>query len=96
MNLYTNKWEEDSGFILGFENDKDFNYLYVEVQYTEFFGRWFYLYGAYLADVKKHYLVMYNPFQDKWYDSLSPVVKKLPILDFYQFSVCSADIKKSV
>ncbi|KAL4445984.1 hypothetical protein ABPG74_010976 [Tetrahymena malaccensis] len=96
LNLYTNKWSDQAGFILAFENGKNFEYIYNNLRYAEFFGRWFFVYGAYLSDVQKHYLVTYSAFDDSWQETISSVVKKNPIIDFYQFSVNSQDVKKSV
>lgn len=31
LNVYMNKWSEDSGFILGYENGKKYNYNYAKV-----------------------------------------------------------------
>lgn len=66
LSLYTNKWSKGSGFILAYENGSSFEYLYTNTPYTEFFGRWFFLYGAYHAEEKKHYFAMYTPFDNTW------------------------------
>ncbi|EAR85331.1 hypothetical protein TTHERM_00471040 (macronuclear) [Tetrahymena thermophila SB210] len=96
LNLYTNKWTDQSGFILAYENGKNFEYIYNNLRYADFFGRWFFVYGVYLSDIQKHYLVTYSAYDESWQEAISSVVKKNPIIDFYQFSVNSQDVKKSV
>lgn len=66
LNLYTNKWSESSGFILAYENGKAFEYLYAKNQYTNFFGRWYFVYGAYHADLKKHYFAVFDQYSNSW------------------------------
>lgn len=69
MAFYTNQWTQDNGFILGFDNNKVFEYLYTKFDYHNFFGRWYYLYGSYNSKENYIYFATYLSAEDRWLDS---------------------------
>lgn len=68
---------------MGYDTTTSFNYLYTQVPYNQIFGRWFFLYGAYHADLKKTYFATLSTVDSVWTDSWSEEITKNPINGFF-------------
>lgn len=60
------------------------------------FGRWYYVYSAYLDSSKKVYFAVYNSYAGSWSEVSKTNVKKHKVENRFVFSVGTLDVSKSI